>query len=107
MKEVSVGDVDVDFDGGHSNISGSFSVKVCENGAGPLSAHDLGKIRAEFENIVRDRWLAIVFSCNLRPDTPAHLVAAHWEALKRMNTVLERSPLLDFACRRFGFSEAF
>jgi hypothetical protein len=107
MREVAVGDVDVDFDGGRSNISGSFSVKACENGADPLSAHDLGRIRAEFENIVRDRWLAIVFSCNLRPDTPAHLVAGHWEALERMNAVLERSPLMDFTCLRLGFSEAF
>lgn len=109
LAEIPLGVIDVDFDGGLSNISGSLAVVVCADGHDTLSPSDIQRIRAEFESIVHELWLPIAFSCSANPPIPAasrkRLVTLHNNALQRINSVLHGPSIQDFVCH-LGFSES-
>ena len=70
LTEVPIGVIDVDFDGGLSNISGPLTVMVCGESLSTLSQSDIQTIRAEFESIVRELWLPMCVQLFPKPAVP-------------------------------------
>lgn len=105
LEDLSLGEIDVDFHGGHSNISGSVSITVCSADVDSIALEERRLLIRAFEIAAEEYWLGFLFSCQVEPTAPAHLAEWHLEILTSLNDVLGRSVVHEYDCRG-TFAEA-
>jgi hypothetical protein len=103
--ELTVGEIDVDFHGGHSNISGPVSITVCRADVESISFEDRRRLLRAFEVAAGEYWLGFLFSCRVDSASPKHIVEWHADVLTSLNTALGRSVVQEYDCRG-TFAEA-